>query len=79
VDEESQRQNRGNARVQQRPKSSVFKGVCWNKTVGKWQAQLKRTAAGKKHLKYLGIFTEKKQQKRGMKPLLNTLAANIHF
>ena len=57
----TQRQNMGNARVQHRPKSSVFKGVCWNKKLSKWQAGIRRTLAGKKRLKYLGIFTDEKE------------------
>jgi hypothetical protein len=60
----TQLQNMGNARVQQRPKSSVFKGVCWNKALSKWQASIKVTLRRKKFTKYLGVFTSETEAAR---------------
>lgn len=54
----NQRQNVGNSRVQQRPKSSVFKGVCWYAKRSKWLASIKKTVNGKKRNHYLGVFTD---------------------
>jgi hypothetical protein len=54
----NQRQNMGNARTQTRPKSSVFKGVCWHSQRSKWLAGIKKTVNGKKRNVYLGVFTD---------------------
>jgi len=54
----NQHQNMGNARTQTRPKSSVFKGVCWHTQRSKWLAGIKKTVNGKKRSVYLGVFTD---------------------
>jgi hypothetical protein len=54
----NQLQNMDNARTQTRPKSSVFKGVCWHTQRSKWLACTKQTVNGKKRSVYLGVFTD---------------------
>jgi hypothetical protein len=45
-------ENARNTRVRQGNKSSIFKGVCWNERLAKWQAYIKLAT---RHL-YLGSF-----------------------
>ncbi len=50
--------NMANQKIRSTPKTSRFKGVCWDKRLQKWRAHIKCALIGMKHQKELGRFDD---------------------
>ena len=50
--------NMANQKIRSTPKTSIFKGVCWDKRLSKWRALIKSKPTGMRSQKELGRFAD---------------------